>query len=244
MFRLSLEDSSADDFDERGSYLFLVIQHCEDLSFDASDGQCIKIGNDAPELAIVDCSDSSIPDVENIASTVNAILTSVRVAFDVTAPIDTVVDHAGYITTDHKLLHLLQVTGNARLSVMTLLDPGDASNKAVRCRNLASKITDAVNGKGAKAYAADFPRRLDDLTEALQLDPSTDEGYLRLWFLRLYYCAEEFGNSCGWKFTNANVDIREHRRYIAHKGVEQLDGRMRQLCQRMIHRKIASELGP
>ncbi len=239
-----LEESITSDLEGRRRHLYLVIQQCQDLSFSANDGQCIKVGNARDEFAIVDCRDSSMPSVDNIASTVNAVLTSVQVAFDVTAPIKTVIDHAGYTTDAGAVLHPLALTGSARLSVANPLDPVDALDRAAQCRRLASSITDSLRGRVAKGYRADFATGLEDLTDALQLEPSTDESYLRLWFLRLYHCAETFGKSCGWQFTNADAEIRDYRGDVAHKGVEQLDARIRQRCQRMIHEAVASKLQP
>ncbi len=71
-----------------------------------------------------------------------------------------------------------------------------------------------------------FGIRLESLVEALQLDPSLDEAYLRLWFLRLYHWADRFGKTCEWQLPNRLPEVKDHRNNIAHRGVEKLDKRL------------------
>ena len=94
-----------------------------------------------------------------------------------------------------------------------------------------------------------FGKRLEELTEALQLDTSTDDSYLRLWYLKLWDRVEKFGKGCRPRLQlllsndpNNLRDEKNHRNDIAHRGVEKIDTKLLQSFQKKIFRIIKSKL--
>ena len=241
-FAKALRKTCSADKDQAALDLYLVIQFKEDMqSFQAGDGQCIKIEHDGiDELAIVDCDDADMPRPDDRASSINAVLTAVRIAFEVTDGMGTTFDRRCYMTDDGECVYHLTLSMSADLTVKGPLTLHQVATKAENARGLVNRFDEVwagrVQGKGK--LKGHFAARLEQLIDALQLDPSMDDAYLRLWFLQLYHRTKEFGATFEWQFENQEKPVREYRRDVAHPGVDRMDGKLLRSFQKAIHRKI------
>ena len=134
---------------------------------------------------------------------------------------------------------------SAHLSVLTPLTLEDFAAKSEASRNLVGMIEQSIeSGRtgGRRPWDADFAARLEELIDGLDMDPSTDDAYLRLWFLQLCHRAEEFGKTCKWQFRNNQKIIRDYRDEVAHPGVERIDMALLRTFQKDLFRLIKSRL--
>ena len=213
--------------------VFVVIQIKEDLeSFPATHGQCIKTEDDGIEkLFIVECVDANNPQPDERTRRINSLLTAIRAGFGTTTGLQRSFDSRCFRTTDGRCLYPLSLEGTATLQVARPFSGDDVRTKVDSCRALFEKIEAGIGGQSAAGRAPlrqDFGPRLEDLTEALQLDPSIDDAYQRLWYLRLWDRLNEFGKTTRLQIEN-NRDLKEekdHRNLIAHRGVDRIDGKL------------------
>ena len=130
-----------------GNDIFVVIQLKEDMcSFQATDGQCIKIEHDGiDELAIVDCDDAPAPHPDQRESSVNRVLAAARAGLGVTGEFESVLDRNCYKTNDGKCLHELRVEiGVANLTVLNPLSLEDLAARSEVVRELTARIEEDI----------------------------------------------------------------------------------------------------
>ena len=226
---------------------YVVIQFKEDMqSFQAVDGQCIKIEHDGiDELAIVDCDDADMPRPDDRASNINAVLTAVRIAFEVTDSFEEQLDRRCYIATDRTCLYPMSPTFSACLSVENPQALQEVEARAEACRGLVGRITDGIeSGRtgGKRRYKPDFAVCLTALIRTLRLGPPSEDPYLRLWFLELYDRAEKFVDTWDGQLGQDQRDATAHRNDVAHRGVEKIDEKHVKTLQEAIFRYIESRV--
>ena len=85
-FQKHLSDIFETDSNQSEKYISVIIQFKENMhSLPAVDGQCIKLASDdIEELAIVDCDDALIPCPDERTHSINAVLTAVKIEFEIT----------------------------------------------------------------------------------------------------------------------------------------------------------------
>ena len=243
----ALREQCGIDASQSEKHIFVVIQFKQDMcSFAAVEGQCIKREHRGTEvLFIVDCDDAPTPRPDERRRSKNAALTAVKMEFEVTTALDTVFDRRCYKTDDDKCLYKCSPNLRGALTVEIPLSVKDIVAKSKNCQTLARKIEESIeNGRvgGQQGRDPDSAKRLEELIDALQLEPSTDDSYLRLWFLQLCHRAEEFGKTCKWQFRNKQKAVRVHRDNIAHSGVDRVDIDLLQAFQKNLFRVIISRL--
>ena len=215
--------------------LYLVLEIKEQMEpFNASDGQCRRLEHDGiEEIGIVDCGAPYVPYPGDMTDQINAVLTAVKIGYQATWALEEVIDTDCYLTGEDELLPIIRFNISARLSVRSPITEEEVTARGETSRGLAGKLERAVvegPSVGSVPDPAEYTARLAELLAALQADRSDDDAYLRLWFLRLYDRAVEFGRTCGWQMENDKndgiQDIKNHRNDIAHPGVDRLDGNL------------------
>lgn len=250
-FPSALREKSGFDCESSEKHIYIVIQLKEDMGgFPATDGQCIKIERDGiEELAIVDCGDPYTPYPDERVNTINAVLSAVRIEFGITDGLDKLFDASSYRTEDGKWLSRVSVELSANLSVLTPLALEDFTAISGASKVLVSRLVEGQgNGSwsGPRHRIPDFGTRLDELTGALQMEPSTDDAYLRLWYLQAWDRLERLGDAFRPRLqvlNDPNLEAeKKHRNDIAHRGVEKIDWKLLRSFQREVFRIIKSYL--
>ena len=228
--------------------LYIVVQVKDDMgSAPAVNGQCIKttLADGTEMISVVDCEEVPVHRPDERTRSINSVLTAVRMEYEVTEGITRVINQGCYLSDNGECVYRFGVGGSAYLRVRSPISPDAIAQKSSNCRELfdsiEANIEDANNGSRCK-WRTDFGEHLQDLVEGLQLEPSTDDSYHRLWFLRLCHVAEEFGRTCKWQFRNDQKTVRKYRDDVAHPGVEKIDMGMLKSFQRELFRVIRSKL--
>ena len=245
-FGEALQKACGTDKNESPRNVYVVLQFKEDLgSFPVLDGQCIRLedkGKD--ELFIIDCIDAPAPKPAERTRCVNIVLTAIRAAFEETSGLDKILDLSCYKTDQGECLYELKFEVSAHATLVSPLTPDDLTARSETSRLLATRIEAGLESGRTESLTPtvdDFGSRLEELIEALQLDPSNDSAYLRLWYLRLWDRVDIFRNSFGRRRPKELNDFglkeeRNHRHSIAHRGVEKVDGDMfRSLQKKVFH---------
>ena len=250
-FPSALHEKYGLDCKQSEKHVFIVIQFKEDLGrFPATDGQCIKIEHDGiEELAMVDCGDPYTPHPDERVSTVNAVLSAVRIEFEITDGLEKLFDAPSFRTDDGKWLSRVSVEMSANLSVLTPLALEDFSARSDASKVLVSRLVEGQgNGSwsGQRRRIPDFGTRLDEFTGALQMEPSTDDAYLRLWYLQAWDRLEGLGDAFRPRLQVLNDPSLEaekkHRNDVAHRGVQRIDWKLLRSFQWEVFRIIKSYL--
>ena len=236
--------------------IYVVIQVKQDMDcFPAIDGQCIRTETETSEmLFIAKCMDAAYPEPDERGRDINTLLTSIRAEFGVTEPLEKQIDSSCYRTTDNRILHPLRAEFNMRPRVDRPMSGKDLSERAESSRTLFEKISRNIEGDvpvGQSRRKRDYGSRLEELTEALFLEPTTDDSYLQLWYMRLCDRLEKFGESISlqvWNKNNNRVpDLeqeKDHRDEIAHRGAEKIDSGLLKSLQAKTFRIIKSGIWP
>ena len=139
------------------------------------------------------------------------------------------------MTDEGKYVHWVDPQFSASGSVTHPIGAEDLRAKADGARRLVGKINRALIASADKAEVntdrrQNIANRLAALIDALQLDPTKDDAYRRLWYLQLWHRAERFGKAVRPRLQLRNdYDLnteKGHRDDIAHRGVERADGRL------------------
>ena len=252
-FPSTLEDICGMGGNESEVCIYVIVQFKEDMcSFPAVGGQCIKREHDATEfLVIADCDDAPAPRPNERMRTIDIVLTAAKVEFGVTEGIEKAFDARCYRTDSGACVYPIDI--KISLGGLTVLSPmtlADLATKAEATGHLAAQIEAriaSVRWGGRRRYIPEFGTRLEELAGALQLEPSLDDAYLRLWYLRLWDRLEEFGDAFRPRLQLSNdsslVAEKDHRNDIAHRGVDKMDNGLLRSLQSQAFRIIKSHIG-
>ena len=227
-----LRDKLGDFTENAGGRLCIVLQLRQDLgSFPAVDGQCREING---ELVLINCDEPHVPAIDDPRDRINTLLSAVKMEFDITDGFVKHWDSHAYRTDGGDFVHWLNVQLSSPVgSVIRHIGTEDFAAQIAATRDLCDRINRAMTASSVRLAINSklkqrFPERLAGLTEGLQLEPSQDDAYHRLWYLQLWYRAEEFGKAVKGQVLN-RADLkaeRDHRNDIAHPRVERADGRL------------------
>ena len=216
---------------------YLVVQTRQELNaWPARDGQCWKADLGRGEhLLFVDGGALPVPPSDDKPHWRNAVLAAVKMELGVTGHFDNVADQVSFRTTDGQWLDLRRLSAStSEISISTLLTAQDLRQKINQIGLMADQLRAEVDLVGTHATP------LEELLEVLQMDPSTNDAFRRLWYLRLHDRCKRFLHSCGRKiekepgFEAVNV----HRNQIAHEGVEKIDLRLMKELEERAHELI------
>ena len=235
-----LRDKLGDFTENAGGRLCIVIQLRQDLgSFPAVDGQCRKING---ELALINCDGPYVPAIDDPRDRINTLLAAIKMELDITDGFVKHLDTPIYRTDDGDFVHWLNVQVSAAVgSVVRHIGIEDFTAKIAATRGLCDRIDKAMAASSVRLVIKPklrqgFPERLADLMAGLQLEPSHDDAYRRLWYLQLWHRAEEFGKAVKGQVLNRGdlTAERDHRNAIAHPRVERADGSLLQSFQQKL----------
>ena len=216
--------------------LHVVFQMRQELDeWPATDGQCWKANLGRGEhLLFVDGGEHPVPPSDDKTQWHNAVLAAVRIRLNATGRFDKVADQVSFRTTDNRWLDLL------RLSVSSAEGTVSTPLSAHNLREKSSAIAVLAKQLGAQVDTELDSVPLRQLLEALQLEPSTDDAYRRLWFLQLHDRCKRFLQSLDRKIKQEKAfrDINEHRNAIAHEGVDKIDLQLMQQLQHNVYEVI------
>ena len=231
--------------------LFIVIQLKEDMgSFPAIDGQCVKIEDHGSKMFVIfDCGDPYTPYPDERTTVINSVLSAIKIEFGITEGLEKPFDSSCYRTDDGRWLIRRRAEGSARLSVLSPLTLEDFATRSKASRILTSRILENLekgNETGQRQRTPEFGTRLEELIASLQMAPSFDDAYLRLWYLQLWDRLEKFGKACRPRLQVLNdaklKDEKSHRGAIAHRGVERIDEGLLKSFQEGVFRTVKSTL--
>ena len=234
-FQAALSEACPSPAPDAETPLYLVIQFKENLnSFAAVDGQCRRIGSDGDEtFVLVECGEPYTPNPNERVRTINAVLTAVRSEFGITDGMEPCFNTRCYRADDGQCVHPYRVKlSEPTVTVTTPIAAGEVANRAGAAAALAMKIDKSMQASdsgGQKGRGPYFGVRLEELTEALQLDETKDHAYWRLWYLQLCDRLKKFGKECRPQLHLGQRDCKDeldHRNLIAHRGVDRIDGRL------------------
>lgn len=237
-FEKNLRNECEEDTDNVGTKTFLVFQSKEDLeSFPAIGGQCITMHEEEQERHFIyDCQDAPAPTVSNMTDMINMVLAATKAELELTGADKQIFGSSCYKTIDEQCVHM-GVPPNISIG-LDLVGPPITSNvlmeKVKPIKTLVAKLEERAEQNTTESLrddVADFGARLLELVEALKLDPSLDDAYLRLWYLRLWDRVDKFSSLFAKRRSPRNLrddrllDEKNHRDEIAHRGVDKVDWR-------------------
>ena len=181
------------------SKIFVVFQSKEDLGlFSTLEGQCLKVQDEGQEKSFIyDCIDAPAPDLTDTTASMNIVLTAIRAEFEIAEAMQKVFDNSCYKTDEGQCLYeggKLSVTAHLT-KIGPPITPDSLMDKVEASKLLVTKIGESIERDKIESLRDDadgFGTRLGEMVEALQLDPSLDSAYLRLWYLQLWDRVEKF----------------------------------------------------
>lgn len=220
--------------------LCIVLQLRQGLgAFPVVDGQCRRING---ELVLINCGEPHVPAIDDRRDPINTLLTAVKMEFDITDGFVKHLDTSICRTDDGDIIHWQNRDLSAAVgTVIRHIGTEDLAKKIAATRGLCDRITQAMTTSPVKLalnpkLKRSFPKRLADLMDGLQLEPSHDDAYRRLWYLQLWHHAKEFDRAIKVQVLN-RADLtaeRKHRNGIAHPRVERADGALLQSFQQKL----------
>ena len=165
--------------------------------------------------------DGSWPDFHADMHIVNVVLASVKVEQNITNHIEMLYSCSCFVSSERQAVHALYPTMNAGLEKMSRLDPPDFREKVGRI------------GSMLQGMMSDSESATPELFDAILLDNTKDDCYLRLWYLRLWQALEDAKRHLGHpQLSNVrNViagkrtpkELTDYRNDIAHWHTGKID---------------------
>ena len=216
---------------------YVVLQTRQELNaWPATDGQCWKADLGRGEhLLFVNGGALPVPPSDDKPHWRNAVLAAVRMELGVTGNFENVADQVSFRTTDGQWLDLLRLSASSpEVSVSTPLSGQDLHEKTNQIALMTDHLRTQVDLVGTDTTS------LGELLEALQMNPSTDDAYRRLWYLRLHDRCRRFLHSLGHKIEKEQTfeAVNRHRNEIAHEGVQKIDLRLMKELEERSHELI------
>ncbi len=235
-----------------GERTFIVVQFSEDMkSFPAVDGQCMKMNGDGREVFVIsDFDDAPGPRPDARTHTIENVVAALKVEFGITEGFEQVFNEGCYETDNGVCVYPVNI--DVSVGGVTVLRPmalEDLRAKAEATRVLVAKMEGRLNGVSQQEHGrcpTTYRTRLHELIGALWLEPSLDDAYLQLWYLRLWDRLEKFSKACNPRIQVMNDPKlkanKDHRNDIAHRGVEGINRALLATFQKEVFRILRSNL--
>ncbi len=209
--------------------LFVVIEeHMEVPPTVLSSGECFTIDECRDDDALIEGGregervllafrtiDGSWPDFHADMSVVNVVLAAVKVEQNVTSHIEKLYNCSCFVSSEGQAVYtIIPTLGATHGESRSRLAPPDLREKVNRIRSML------------QGMMADSEPVAAELFDSILLDKTKDDGYLRLWYLRLWQALDDAKRYLGYRqLDNLNTviagertpaELREYRRDIAH----------------------------
>lgn len=234
-FQKSVRKACEEDENKDQKTIFVAIQFKEDLgSFPAIDGQCARFDYEGAETYMIfDCSGARAPVLIDRTDTINIVLSAVKVELNITDALEKTFDASCYTTTEGKCVYKGELLASARVITVSPITSLDLPIRSQAIGNLVTKIETGIEHSDTTKNlhrTQSFGENLKELIKAIQLNPTTDDPFLRLWYVQLWDRVEQFGKSFRPALQLSNDqnlgDEKSHRNDIAHFQVDKLDWKM------------------
>ena len=187
-------------------------------------GKAIIEGGREGERALfaVRADDGAWPDFHADMSVVNMVLTAVKVEQNVDRHIEMLCNHSCFVSNEGQAVYSIEASFEGlSLVVQSRLEPSTLRKKA-------DKIGALLQG-----MMSDSEPAVSELFDSILLDKTKDDGYLRLWYLRLWQAVEDAKKYLGSPQLD-NIDtviagertpkeLKEYRNDIAHWHTGKID---------------------
>ncbi len=136
-----------------------------------------------------------------------------------------------------ELTRALQLEPTIDDTFLSPITSHDLSARAHAIKNLVTRLESEIE-QPSQNRPQHFGERLGELTRALQLEPTIDDTFLRLWYLQLWERTQELGDAFRPKLQLLNdqdlKNEKQHRNDIAHYKVDALDWEMLRSLQKKV----------
>lgn len=180
--------------------LFVVIEEYAEVSPTVlNSGECFMIDEHRGGEAMIEggreggrsilafrTSDGSWPDFHADMHIVNVVLAAVKVEQNVTGHIEKLYSCSCFVSSERKAVYTLNPTMNASAQTISRLEPPDLGEKASRIESMLQRMM------------SDSEPTASELFDSILLDKTKDDGYLRLWYLRLWQALEDAKKHLGY----------------------------------------------
>ena len=204
--------------------LFVVIEEHADVSpTELNNGECfmidechIKGGREGEKALVAERTiDGSWPDFHADMSVVNVVLAAIKMEQNVTGHIEELHGSACFVNSEGQAVYIKpSPTMSANPETISYLEPPDLREKADRIEAML------------QGMMSDSEPVASELFDSILLGKTKDDGYLRLWYLRLWQALEDGGSHLGYlQLDNCNKvfagtrtpkELKQHRIAIAH----------------------------
>ena len=231
--------------------LFVVMEEHADVSPTVlNSGECsmidecrIKGGREGEKALVAERTiDGSWPDFHADMSVVNVVLAAIKMEQNVTGHIEELHGSACFVNSEGQAVYIRpSPTISANPETISYLEPPDLREKADRIESMLRRMV------------SDSKPTASELFDSILLDKTKDDGYLRLWYLRLWQALDDAKNDLG--YTQAKIDtviagkrtqreLTEYRNSIAHWNTGKIDYAYLSDLQRTALELLRSKYGP
>ena len=180
------------------------------------DGEAMIKGGREGEKALVaeHTTDGSWPDFHADMSVVNVVLAAVKMEQNVTGHIEELYNGSCFVSSEKQAVYIRSATISASAETISRLEPPDLREKGGRIEAMLQRMM-----SDSKPVAS-------ELFDSILLDKTKDDGYLRLWYLRLWQALEDAKKYLGYpQLMNIREviagkrtpkELKEYRDAIAH----------------------------
>ncbi len=238
-FEKALKRNCKEDEDKPEKTIFVVVQLKEDMgSYPVVDGQCAMFLHENVKIyKIFDCSGARAPLPKDLADKISVVLTAVKAELEITDALEKAFDASCFNTQENKCVTKGELSASVRLQLVSPISSHDLSTRSQSIKDFVARIESEIN-QPSQNRPQHFGERLRELTRALQLEPTTEDTFLRLWYLQLWERTVELGDSFRPRLQLLNDqdlrDEKQHRNDIAHYRVNALDWSMFRSLQRKV----------
>ena len=215
--------------------LFLVVEEFAEFSpivmskdqcftiDETRDGEAIIEGGRQGERALlafpaVDC---PWPDFQSDMYHVNVVLAAVKAVQNVTGHIAQLYECSCFVSSKQEAVYILNLTMNASGVVVSSLTAAELEERSSRIGSMVQRMMSESDPTASELF------------DSLVLDKTTDDGYLRLSYLRLWQAVEDARKYLGWpELLNerdviagnlAPIELKAYRNAIAHWHTGRID---------------------
>ena len=173
--------------------LFLVIEEYSEVSATVlNSGQCFTIdecrdgeamieGGRKGERALIAfrTANDPWPDFHADMYVVNVVLAAVKIEQKITGHIEELYNCSCFVSSERQAVYTLNPSMSGVVSVISRLEPSDLNEKVERI------------GSMLEAMMSDSEPVAMEVFDSIVLDKTKDDGYLRLWYMRLWQAVED-----------------------------------------------------